>query len=88
MTRAEFIARATRAAEKALYIPPGWWGIYRHVTGPAEAEGGLVHVKYMSGGGWRIVLEVGGALSTVSTHDSRPSAIAKARRVAAAKGGA
>lgn len=84
MTRAEFVARATRAAEKALFIPRGWWGIYRHVTGPAE--GGLVHVKYMAGGGWRVVLELDGALSTVSKHDSRPSAIAKARRVAAKSG--
>lgn len=32
MTRQEFIAKATRAYERRLGIPAGWWGTYNHVV--------------------------------------------------------
>ena len=35
MTREQFIAKAVRAYEKSEEIPPGWWGNYRNVWGPA-----------------------------------------------------
>jgi len=68
MTRAQFIARAVRAAERELRIPPGWWGTWRDFTN------GKVRVHLVRGWCWRITRR--GVL--VSTHDSRMSSIATA----------
>lgn len=73
MTRAEFVDRAVRAAEKALHVPPGWWGTYSDVHGP-----GAVRVRW-SGQCWAVRHD--GVL--VSRHDSRSYAITAARRIAA-----
>lgn len=80
MTREQFIAKATRNAERHLRIPPGWWGTYRDVRGPG---GRRVRFGQMNGcRGW--IVSVGG--KTISGHSSRPSAIAKARKWGADRG--
>lgn len=72
MTRQQFIAKAVRRAEQDLRIPPGWWGIYRDVGN------NYVRVKFSTrGSGW-FVYERG---KIVSKHDSRLSAINKARKL-------
>jgi hypothetical protein len=72
MTRAEFIARATRAAEQEMGVPAGWWGMYRDVRGP---NGTRVH---WSSNAWTIRDSDG---KMVSRHDSRQFAIRKAVRL-------
>lgn len=71
MTRAEFLERAARAEEQRLRIPAGWWGTYQDVRGPNGER------VLFSGGAWSV--SRGGA--RVSRHDSRQSAINKARRL-------
>ena len=69
MTRAEFVRRATRAEEKRLEIPAGWWGTWRDVEGPRG-----VRVRF-TGSRW-VVRRHG---SVISRHDVRAGAIKKAR---------
>lgn len=69
-TRAEFIAKSIREGERRLGVPPGWWGVYDDVRGPG---GQRVHLV---GTTW-VVSRRG---CQVSAHDSRASAIVKARR--------
>jgi hypothetical protein len=71
VTRAQFIARAIRAAEREFRIPRGWWGTWRDVTN------GKVRVHLVRGWCWRVTRR--GVL--VSDHDSRPSAIGKAAKL-------
>lgn len=71
--RKEFEKKAIREAEKALGVPEGWWGDYRHVRGPKGVE-----VRFLAGGGWS--LRQNGKL--VSKHDSRPFAINKGKKLA------
>lgn len=73
MTRQEFIERATRAKEKRLGIPPGWWGTWGDVRGP---QGQRVTLSRRS----RVWIYRHGGRE-ISRHDSRSFAIAKARRV-------
>lgn len=75
MTRQEFFAKAIRTAERALYVPTGWWGRWRDVTN------GTVRVAWSRSGGWRIT--VGGHV--ISRHDSRSSAIRKAANLGRGK---
>lgn len=69
MTRKTFEAKAIRAAEQQLRIPPGWWGTYRDVQGP-EGE----RVRF-SGSYW--VARVDGV--HIGRYDSRSYAITKAK---------
>ena len=73
VNRKQFEAKAIREAERKLQVPPGWWGTWKEVHGPA----GIV-VRALPGYGWS--LKQNGA--TVSKHDSRAFAIAKGRRIA------
>ena len=77
MTRKEWEARTLRAGEKALRLPAGWWGTYAEVRSPRG-----VRVKF-SGRCWTVRDRKG---VIVSKHDSRDSAIKKARGIDA-KGG-
>lgn len=70
MTREKFVANAVRAAEKALYVPAGWWGRWTDVRGPL---GERVH---FSAGAWTSVRADGAR----QRHDSRTSAIRAARK--------
>lgn len=73
MTRAEFVAKATRKAQQAIGVPGNWWGTWDEVTN------GTIRVTFMRGGsgGWRISR----GKTTISNHASRSSAIAKARKL-------
>jgi hypothetical protein len=76
MTREQFIERATRAAERSIAAPPGWWGTWRDVRGP---DGQRVH---FSTGVWQIArasVSRPGKWIRISRHDSRAFAIRKAR---------
>lgn len=76
MTRQQFIDRATRDAERALHVPPGWWGTYRDVRGPDDQR---VH---FSGGAWTVArasVSKSGSWLRISRHDSRTFALRKAR---------
>lgn len=68
MTRAQFIVKATREAERNLRIPPGWWGTWNDVTN------GAARVKF-SGSCWTVSIRG----KRISRHDSRAFAISKAR---------
>jgi hypothetical protein len=70
MTRDKFIAKAVRAAERALEVPPNWWGTWRDVTD------GTVRVKF-TGSCWRISC----AGMKMRDHDSRALAIRQAARI-------
>jgi hypothetical protein len=71
MTRAQFVARAVRAAERELRIPRGWWGTWR------DFANGKVRVHLV--GTWRWHVTRRGVL--VSKHDSRSGAIGKAAKL-------
>jgi hypothetical protein len=71
VTREQFTARAVRDAERALQVPPGWWGVWRDVTD------GIARIHFSSGG-WTVSVRG----KRVSRHDSRTFAISKARRLA------
>ena len=73
MTRAQFIARAVSDRERAIGVPVGWWGTWIDVRGP---KGQRVH---RTNGGRFWIVSVKGR--TISGHDSRKGAIAKARRL-------
>jgi hypothetical protein len=70
VTRREFVDKAKFAAERRLGIPTGWWGTWTDVTN------GVVRVTFTRRW-WRVSC----AGRTVSRHDSRSFAIAKARKV-------
>ncbi len=70
MTRAEFVAKATRKAEQDLRIPAGWWGTWDDINGPRE-----IRIRFSEC--W--VIRQSGEL--ISKHYSRASAIAKARKL-------
>ena len=72
MTRHEFEKHAIRIAERNLGVPPGWWGNYADVHGPA---GERVY-KVRGSSGWAVSLRS----KVISRHDSRSYAIAKARK--------
>jgi len=74
VSRAQFVAKAIRTAERALGVPAGWWGAYVDVRGPG---GRRVQFGQMHGSRcW--VVSVNG--KRISGHDSRIGAIAKAVR--------
>lgn len=75
MTRRQFEEAAVRIAERNLGLPPGWWGTYRDVHGPA-GERVLKRQRGLSG--WIVSFRG----EVVSLHDSRSGAIAKARKLA------
>lgn len=70
MTRNQFIDKATRAAERSLGVPAGWWGTHQDVTN------GTVRVTFTKR--WWRVSKMG---RTISRHDSRSFAISKARKL-------
>lgn len=70
MTRAQFEAKAVRDMERAIRVPPGWWGTWNDVTN------GTVRVRF-SGTCWTISVRG----KRVSRHDSRSSAVSKARKL-------
>ena len=69
MTRAEFVARAVRTAERDLRVPAGWWGTWRDLHAPSGA-------RVRHGGNVWTVRDRSGRV--VSKHDSRRVAIRKA----------
>lgn len=73
MTREQFVAKAAREAERALGIPLGWWGDYRHVYGPNGER------VFFSSGGWTCAVG-----EQRSRHDSRAFALGKALRLSRA----
>ena len=75
MTRQQFEQRAILLAERTLGIPPGWWGTYRDVHGPAGER-----ARAVGYGSPDWVVSWRGTV--MSRHDSRAGAIAKARRYA------
>lgn len=72
MTRKEWETKTLRAEEKALGVPPGWWGNYHDVRSPRG-----VRVKFS--GRWWIVRNPPGVI--LSRHGSRSVAIRKAKAV-------
>jgi hypothetical protein len=70
VTRREFVDKATRDAERRIGVSAGWWGTWRDITD------GAVRVRF-TGSAWR----VSRAGKKVSDHDSRSSAISKAKKV-------
>lgn len=78
MTKEDFDAKALRAAERAIGVPPGWWGTWRDVRGP------LGQRVYFSSGAWvvaRSSISFPGRWLRRSRHDSRSFAIGKARKL-------
>jgi hypothetical protein len=74
VTKKEFDAKAIRQAEKAIQVPPGWWGSWRDVHGPVG-----VRVKFSAHGNvW--VLRLSNVL--IGKFHSRGTAIAKGRKLA------
>lgn len=71
MTREQFVARATRVAERALHLPPGWWGTYRDIHGP------LGQRVLWSSGAWT----VSSCGDRVGRYGTRTYALAKARKL-------
>lgn len=71
MTRGQFVARAIRAAERDLRVPPGWRGTWRDVTN------GKVRVHLTARRYWRITR----AGVELSRHDSRDAEIRKAAKL-------
>ena len=69
MTKEQFVGKAVKNEERRLKLPRGWWGTWRDIYGP-EGE----RVRF-SGGGWHVSVDG----LRVSSHDSRPYAISKAR---------
>lgn len=74
MTREQFTAKALRAAERAIRVPPGWWGTWRDVYSPS----GTVRIRFSNHGRCWVIRHNG---IVVSRHDSRSFAIAKARKL-------
>ena len=74
MTRQQFEQAAVRRAERSLGLPPGWWGRYDDVHGPAGERVYKVSESFV----WAVSFRG----KIVSRHDSRAGAIAKARRYA------
>lgn len=72
MTRQQFIDKATRAAERKLLIPFGWWGTWQDVHGPAGQRVRFSRSYWVVSSAHRGV---------ISRHDSRAGAIAKAKRL-------
>lgn len=73
MTRAKFIEKAVRAAERTLDIPAGWWGTYLKIDGP---RGERVRFS-QTWSEWSVVNRDG----RKSWHDGRAAAIRAARKV-------
>ena len=73
MTRHEFEKHAIRIAERNLGVPPGWWGNYADVHGPAGERVYKVRESFV----WAVSIRG----THVSRHDSRAGAIAKARKI-------
>lgn len=77
MTRQQFIDSAVRKAERAICVPPGWWGTWRDVTN------GLIRVtRHRSG--W-VIRRLNWSnkdkieWTRISKHASRADAMRKAR---------
>lgn len=81
MTRAEFTVFAIKAAERALQVPPGWWGTWRDVTN------GIERVR-LSRDAWVLSTTRGQGTRSrarvISRHDSRAFAISKGNAYAKA----
>jgi hypothetical protein len=71
VTRSEFIARAVRAAERAIEVPQGFFGVWRDVTN------GVVRVRFTRSDEW----EVSRAGMRISLHSLREGAIRKASKL-------
>lgn len=72
MTLRKFFEQALREYEKKLNLPPGWWGSWRDVHGPRD-----VRVRFCSRDRWSVSQKG----KRVSMHDSRASAIRKAKKL-------
>lgn len=79
MTRADFVAKAVRTAERALHVPPGWWGIYRDVHGPKGQQ--VTFSKHSFS--WIVTVKEKGTSKRkeIGKYGTRGGAIGKARRL-------